>query len=378
MFRTIFAFSAITLMLTSCGIPNPPLQVRTLAAAGCVDSHSTEAWRDPSSLYFAASNLPDCREKRVNFTNFRGSGVFLGQSIISGNVATHDVAHHTQFLDKTEWLASIREEATKSGGLLVFIHGFNNSYEDAVSRAELVRRLYETEHPAVVLVWPSRQKAQSYIYDEASVAWAQDYMNQALSDLVKQTSDITIVAHSMGGRAAIAAVEHVDLTAPEEASHIRKIALVAPDIDRHRVLRSGGAVERLLNHGRDVIVYTSQRDWPIRASRILHGYSRLGSSDCRYSVDYERRSGGRYGKCHRIDPANRERLRVVETSFARGESFLRHANVFDTCVGRDDLRAFVQDLEDPPWRKIETNVADDGLIGWYLDPTLHRELRGTC
>lgn len=377
--RYILAGFAV-LMLASCGAPTPRKAVLDAMVSDCAVVSAPRASTEKPALYFVSTALPDCRHSDITFTKSRWKKPVFGRSVIvGGEISTRKIEHQTRLQDREPWLAALVEDAKAAGGLIVFIHGFNNSYEDALSRAELVRRSYETSRPVLVVVWPSRQKVAGYIYDEASAAWSQSIANDTLAELAseKDVGDIAVVAHSMGSRIAIGMVEHLNDADAANAAKVGHVALIAPDVDRHSVLRSGGAIDALLRHDRDVVVYTSQRDWPIRTSRMLHGYSRLGSSDCRYSVDYDRRADGRYGKCHRIDVNGRERLRIVETTFARGDSILKHADVFDSCVGRADLKAFLLGHGDPAWRKLEEDRGDS-LTGWYLDPATYRELNGEC
>jgi esterase/lipase superfamily enzyme len=222
-----------------------------------------------------------------------------------------------------------------------------------------------------VLSWPSRNRPQDYIYDEAAIEWSQDHLDALLLQLARMSDDITLVGHSMGGRALVRSVERLDLEHAELGAKIRRIVLASPDIDRDQVLRENGALARLLARqpDRKILIYVSRRDVANRVSRGLHGYSRLGSSDCRYDVTYANWALGRDGNCHLTAP--NERFAIVETSAARADraGVFRHADFIKSCAVRADLKTFLRGQAPPPWRVPVTRPGEN-LIGYRIAPEL--------
>ena len=118
--------------------------------------------------------------------------------------------------------------------------------------------------PLVLLHWPSRANPLSYAVDEATVSWAQGPLDEVLAELSTRAEDITVVAHSMGARAAIRAVLSLDGYRRARPDRVRRIVLASADEDRDRVLRPGGSVDLMLRHKRQILIYSSYRDTPAR------------------------------------------------------------------------------------------------------------------
>ena len=378
---------APALVLAACGLPAPST---SLLNAQCPPPLTEPGEPGASDMFVMSSSLLDCRRTPITFAKYRNHRAYPGEPGRTVSYAVTSLegpddrpwtAQNTRLYAARAWRAALSERinaAGNEGRLLVFIHGYNNDFEDALARGTIIRRLSRGNTPTVVVSWPSRNRLQSYVYDEASIAWAQDYISDLVEDLAGVATDITIVSHSMGGRALIAAVERLEFRDPGKAKHITSAILVAPDIDRHRVLRPNGSLDTLLGSQRKVVIYTSQKDFPIRASRMLHGYARLGSSDCRYDVDYARRARGRHGNCHWT--GLRDRFEIVETARTSDDFGLRHADVFDTCAGRYDLRTFLHGKDSFPWRERQGNESAGGAVilpDYFRDrPELCQEVAG--
>ena len=312
-----------------------------------------------------SSSLPDCRTPSLQFAPYRFPELSYGQSDVLGPDEQPWLNSHSRRFDKASWLALLEKRIAAPGNdgrLLVFIHGFNNSFEDALHRAIQVSRLNYPGVPVVVVNWPSREKAQSYTYDEASIEWAQDYVNDLLLDLAARSPKITLVAHSMGNRAAIRAVQNLNLRSPAIASHFDKIVLASADVDRNAVLRQGGSLDDLLKFNRKVLIYASYVDVPLKASRNLHGYARLGSSDCRFDVMFDRTQYGEMGGCNITYP--RENFATVETSQVNMGGLLKHSDFVDSCATAIDLSEFLRGAGSFPFRE---RMERDGLVGYRLD-----------
>ncbi len=369
-------------MLASCGVPSPNPQLLSATCPAPIETSPATAQTD-GSIFIAASALPDCRNNLVRYAKFRSHGGLIGLSGEITSFAISDLmgaadkpwdAHATRLYAAQAWRDAISErlaEASNEGRLIIYIHGYNNDFSDVLERARILKDLEAANANDATVVgihWPSRNSLQAYTDDEASIAWAQDYISDVVADMAGISENITIVSHSMGARALIGAVERLQSRNPDDAAHIRQAILISPDIDRHRVLRDGGDVDALLSLNRQVTIYTSRLDLPIYASRVVHGYSRLGSSDCRYDVDYSRREGGKEGNCHWTWP--RENFQIIETSAAAQGGFLRHADVFNSCAGRYDLFTLLSGGDIYPWRITgiddETGRTGQSIISDYF------------
>ena len=65
--------------------------------------------------------------------------------------------------------------ALEPADALVFVHGFNTSFDDAVLRhAQIVWDLQYTGLP-VLFSWPSRESVLDYVYDQQSAIGAREH-----------------------------------------------------------------------------------------------------------------------------------------------------------------------------------------------------------
>lgn len=358
-----FIAAAALLLLAACGlkIPDPVPYL-----AGCATSDYAAAPEGEAQFFLLSSALPDCRTGTLTLAPFRHPVLTYGSGRYSWE-APHEplppvLAQH----DHDQWLAAIEQQVAspRAGGrLVVFIHGYNTSFVEAHEMAARIGELAGKDVPLVVLHWPSRTSALSYPIDEATIAWAQGPLDEALAELTTRADDITIVAHSMGARAAIRSVVALDGYRDARPERVRRIVLASADEDRDRVLRKGGSVDAMLRYKRQVLIYASYRDTPLDPSRRAHGYARLGSTDCKYDILFARRILGKLGNCHRAAP--REGLAMVSTSLVNAQDLYDHNDFIKDCRTRADFAAFLRDDPPPPFRR---DIGDGDLAGYEIAP----------
>jgi pimeloyl-ACP methyl ester carboxylesterase len=177
---------------------------------------------------------------------------------------------------QTQFYGQVHEEAllTDDKNLLLFAHGYKNTFAHALSTAS--RLAYNAERPLILYSWPSVAKLRSYTSDENNVEWSQEHFNEVLTHLEKlckedPTVKVRLFAHSMGTRLAVRATPLLT-----EKSYLIEAALICPDVDdglvKHyarRYLSLKGTVE--------IRLYMSRRDKALAISQLLHGgYTRLG------------------------------------------------------------------------------------------------------
>jgi esterase/lipase superfamily enzyme len=121
----------------------------------------------------------------------------------------------------------------EGGHALVFIHGFNNKYEDSVFRLAQIVHDSGMHATPVLFTWPSRASLFAYEYDKESTNYSRSALEQALRVLSedKDVKDITILAHSMGTWLAMEALRQMGIRDGHVNSKIRDVILASPDID---------------------------------------------------------------------------------------------------------------------------------------------------
>jgi esterase/lipase superfamily enzyme len=130
----------------------------------------------------------------------------------------------------------------------VFVHGFNNTFEDAAKRTAEIWYDVGFDGPPIMFTWPSRggsfwRGVFGYFADSETIKWSVEHLKRFLLDLVQETTAdklvaeqparIHLVAHSMGCRAlARALMLAADELQRGQPPIFCDVILAAPDIDR--------------------------------------------------------------------------------------------------------------------------------------------------
>lgn len=160
---------------------------------------------------------------------------------------------------------------------LVFIHGYNVSFEDAARRTAQVA--YDLTFDGVPLMysWPSQASVAGYTVDETNIRWTVPHLEEFLTLVTKDTQadSVHIIAHSMGNRALTEVLRRFS-TEQAVLGHPRfnQIVLVAPDVDA-AVFRDEIA-PAFAGVGERVTLYASAHDKALNVSKGLHQYLRAG------------------------------------------------------------------------------------------------------
>ena len=174
------------------------------------------------------------------------------------------------------WLKS---HMPKSRRVLVFVHGFNNRYEDAVYRfAQIVHDSHADVAP-VVFTWPSRASIFDYNYDKESTNYSRDALEELLTRTAANpaVSDVTIMAHSMGTWLTVEALRQMAIRNGHVASKINNVILASPDLDVDVFGRQFASLGKDKPH---FTIFVSQDDRALALSRRISGnVDRLGQID---------------------------------------------------------------------------------------------------
>lgn len=178
-------------------------------------------------------------------------------------------------LQEREFLKQLREDLARQSGrqLLVFVHGYNVTFENAAKRTAQIKHDLPFDGEAAFFSWPSRGKLLGYWADEKSVCEAEPYLEEFLVKLARESHarSIYIIAHSMGNRAFTAVYPRVRAALPGNTS-IKEIMLAAPDIDAGVFRRE--IAPQLMGAGCNTTLYSSGRDKALWGSFLMHGFTK--------------------------------------------------------------------------------------------------------
>lgn len=164
----------------------------------------------------------------------------------------------------------------RGGHAMVFIHGFNNTYEDSVFRFAQIVHDSGADVAPILFTWPSRAKVFDYNYDKESTNYSRTALELTLNALVedKNVKDITILAHSMGTWLAMETIRQMAIRNGTLPAKIENVILASPDIDIDVFARQWSELGK---RRPNFTIFVSQDDRALALSRYISGdVQRLG------------------------------------------------------------------------------------------------------
>lgn len=286
----------LVLVITVCGLAgcaSPKGFLEPVAAAPAPGTSQVE-------MLVATTRAPTTPAEM--FSGDRGSGLNFADIVVSippvhqpgnvenprqlpGNPATDFVTLKTNYIDRSQALATFRRllRATPKKQVLVFVHGFNNRFEDAVFRfAQFVHDSgIEGQVVPVLFAWPSRGRVLAYGYDRESVEYSRDELESGLRFLAKdpEVGEITVLAHSMGNWVTLEALRQMAIRDGKVAQKIHNVILAAPDVGVAVAYKQIDQIHALGARRPKFFLVTSEDDKALAISRRVWGEPRLGSID---------------------------------------------------------------------------------------------------
>lgn len=246
--------------------------------------------------YFAVtSRLPDCRAEPVALLAQRSDTLRYVRFGDPADVQITDAKGKVKtekriplaLNDNQQWWDDLAAETKKRDGrILLYVHGFRETFFTSARDSAQIARLSGLDIPMVHYSWPSQGEFLKYAADETNMYYNERQFRTFLTKLAQQpwTKEIILVAHSLGVRLAIPAIEFVDRNSSNaDSSNISNIILASPDIDRQdfeRDIAETVLTMRRVNNDRRITVYVSAKDRALGLSYNFHGYPRLGRPDC--------------------------------------------------------------------------------------------------
>jgi esterase/lipase superfamily enzyme len=257
----------------------------------CNPQESSAAGITGKPMFAVTSRLPDCRGANAFLTDYRSDKIrYLRFSAPEKRAAAKGkevTITPVAFEPESAWWGQLANEAAKNDGrVLLYVHGFRETFDTSSRDSAQMARLAEFKGPMIQYSWPSQGELLSYGVDETNMYWSERNFRSFLQKLAEQpwVKDIVLVSHSMGARLVIPSIEYVDnKAASADASNISNIILASPDVDTADFERDIAAEilsQRRINAGRRMTIYVSSNDKALSISRTIHGYPRLGSPFC--------------------------------------------------------------------------------------------------
>lgn len=190
----------------------------------------------------------------------------------------HEFASVAAFDSRTR--SALRKLAPANRDVTVFIHGYNSTQAETAFRA--AQLAHDLKQPGLKFIysWPSQGKALGYVYDNDSMLFARDGLEQLIRSLnTIGARHVNIVAHSLGNALLMETLRQIDIQKPGSAAQlVDGVIMISPDLDIE-VFHS--QMDRLKDVPDPFVIFVSKKDKMLNISSMLRGKGRvrLGNID---------------------------------------------------------------------------------------------------
>jgi len=272
------------LLLVACGTPRV-LEISTAPLQQGADkveifvATTREASAEP--VYFSGERGPRLAFARLEFSVPPGHkpGELELPDSGPGDPAKHFTVTKVQRLDLAPIIADVRREImsrpVSQRDVLVFVHGFNTNFADAVYRFAQIVHDSGFKGVPVLFTWPSRGQLLAYPYDRESAFYSRDFLELNLRAIARDlgTTRMDILAHSMGTLLTLETLRQASIRGDGSfGGKLRDVMLAAPDVDLDVFKQQMRQIKR------PVTVFVSADDRALDVSRRFAGdKTRLGA-----------------------------------------------------------------------------------------------------
>jgi len=287
------AATGLALALLCCSCASRPLQGVLVPNAQSADGAARvpilvattreRSTRDPGEL-FGSDRALDVSYASIVVSippdSTRKVGEVQWPSALPGDPQRDFVTASADYLGDQSFNSALTAEAkqTRRNKVLVFVHGFNNRFDEAVYR--LAQIVHDSNAPAmpVLFSWPSRGEVRlvAYTSDRESASSSREALEQLLDTISRNPNvkEITVLAHSMGCELTLEALRDRATRSGRIGDKIKNVLLVAPDVS---VDEFPTDVQQMGNKRPRIALFVSQDDPALKLSRtIAGGVQRVG------------------------------------------------------------------------------------------------------
>ena len=200
---------------------------------------------------------------------------------------------------------------TPDRSVLVFIHGFNNTFEDSVYRFAQIAHDSGTHAVPVLVTWPSRGSLLAYGYDRESTNYTRNGLETLFQYLAHDPNvgEVSILAHSMGNWLALEGLRQMAIRNGGLPAKFKNVMLADADVDVD-VFRS--QIADMGKNRPNFTLFVSRDDRALAASKRVWGdVDRLGAIDPEQSPYKEELAANE--------------ISVVDLTNVKSEDALRHS-----------------------------------------------------
>lgn len=160
---------------------------------------------------------------------------------------------------------------------LLFIHGFNSSFTEAITRAAQIGFDLGIDGATIAFSWPSRKLipfVSRYVGDGETISASQNVMATLAKEIAGLEGTLHIIAHSMGNRALTQSWRNMFDTIHESPTlNVGQVVFAAPDVYQQAFLNDTKDIHAFCQRA---TLYANRRDYALGLSRLLSQTPRAG------------------------------------------------------------------------------------------------------
>lgn len=276
-------------------------EFKTAAQFGPSDEYSTKSERPLYRVWYGTNRKPlDNADLTEGFSSHRDKVLHYGNVIVyvpeshqfgsTGSSWASRVVRLTDDrlkieqinpLSQDEFLAELNgalmRNRPKKRRVLLYIHGYNCDFDEAVIRAAQMGYDLKVEGVTAVYSWPSKGNWSPWGYeaDQTTIESSEDFLAEFATKLALESKaeEVDIIAHSMGNRALLRAVNALAAAMGQARKKLGQIILAAPDVDADVFSKLATIYPTVSSR---TTLYTSTKDLALQASAFFHQYDRAG------------------------------------------------------------------------------------------------------
>jgi esterase/lipase superfamily enzyme len=241
-------------------------------------------------MLFATSRQAEIMTSRVSFTSGRAENLFFGSLRVrvpedhkigrielphtrnfilfkltqSVDEKKHFIIRDITLFEHERFVELVRSAERKD--VLVFVHGFNNSFDEAAFRLAQIAFDMGYQGLPVLFSWAAANGVHGYRHDIDSARLAKEEFVELLHILQNEADvkTIHIIAHSMGNAVVM---EALDKVAGEKLPvRVAELIMAAPDVSRDLFIK---LAKRVNTVAKGMTLYASSKDRALVASKAL-------------------------------------------------------------------------------------------------------------
>ncbi|MEE9279978.1 MAG: alpha/beta hydrolase [Myxococcota bacterium] len=183
----------------------------------------------------------------------------------------------TFFRNLSEKLGPTGEGDPQGGEALVFVPGFNTTFEDVARRTAQMSYDLGFSGAPIMFSWPSDGSLLGYLADREDIEWSIPHIDLFLTEILAEAGArrVHLVAHSMGNEGLLRALTMMALRRDPSAEPLfENVILAAPDFDAQIFVEQ--TAPRVRGLSRRWTVYVSDKDGALNVSSRIRSAKRLG------------------------------------------------------------------------------------------------------